>query len=90
MGVAKESAYQVPDLRTAGILLCDQRTVYVRTAVLGVSDIAFAFQNADRRKNRVIGKGGISRKGIENLLNGAGSLLPQHLHDAQFSFCQCL
>src|SRR4029077_12168873 len=86
MGVAEEAAHQIPNLGAGSLLASHDRLINVRTAILHVLHVALFFQGADRGQDRVISQS--EGQPIEHLLDRAGTLTPEHIHDAKLGFGQ--
>lgn len=86
MGIAEETANEMPNLRAAGLIPLNERAEDVGTAILVVSDVPFFLEDPDGRENRVVGESRLRLQPVQNLLHRSLSLVPEHLHDAQFRF----
>src|SRR5208283_3818673 len=56
--IFEKATHQVPNFRTRGFLLPDQRRIDVSPSILQMFQIAFSLENTNRGQDRVIGQGG--------------------------------
>ena len=70
----------------AGLIAGDAGLIEEGAAVLIVFEVAFVFEDAEGGEDGGVGEGRIGGQGVEDVLDPAGSAVPEDVHKPEFGF----
>jgi hypothetical protein len=87
-GVAEEAADEVADGGATGLVAADDGLVNEGAGFfgLGVGDVPFVFQDAERGEDGVVGESEVFGEGLVDLGDGGGASVPEDVHEPELGF----